>query len=97
MASSAIYEIGRNFRNEGIDREHNPEFTMLELYEAYGDYETMMRIAEDLIRACAIALHGSLDAHVPGATLDLAPPFHRVTVLGSRLRGDGRAGHARPA
>ena len=50
-----IYEIGRNFRNEGIDREHNPEFTMLELYEAYGDYGTMMRIAEDLIRASAQA------------------------------------------
>ena len=45
-----VYEIGRNFRNEGIDREHNPEFTMLEVYEAYGDYGTMMRIAEDLIR-----------------------------------------------
>ena len=53
-----IYEIGRNFRNEGIDREHNPEFTMLELYEAYGDYGTMMRIAEDLIRASAQALKG---------------------------------------
>ena len=76
-----IYEIGRNFRNEGIDREHNPEFTMLELYEAYGDYETMMRIAEDLIRACAIAVNGSLVGTFRGRELDLAPPFRRVTVL----------------
>ena len=78
-----IYEMGRNFRNEGIDREHNPEFTMLELYEAYGDYETMMRIAEDLIRACAQALHGSLSLTFRERPLDLAPPFRRVTVLGA--------------
>jgi lysyl-tRNA synthetase, class II len=78
-----VYEMGRNFRNEGIDREHNPEFTMLELYEAYGDYETMMRIAEDLIRSCAIALHGSLELTFRERPLDLAAPFHRVTVLGS--------------
>ncbi len=78
-----IYEMGRNFRNEGIDREHNPEFTMLELYEAFGDYETMMRIAEDLIRACAQALHGSLVLTFRERPLDLASPFRRVTVLGS--------------
>ena len=58
--SSGSTRSGRNFRNEGIDREHNPEFTMLELYEAYGDYETMMLIAEDLIRACALAVNGAL-------------------------------------
>lgn len=84
-----IYEMGRNFRNEGIDREHNPEFTMLELYEAYGDYETMMRIAEDLIRACAQALHGSLTVTFRERTLDLAPPFRRITVLGSVSEATG--------
>ncbi len=84
-----IYEMGRNFRNEGIDREHNPEFTMLELYEAYGDYETMMRIAEDLIRACAQALHGSLALTFRERPLDLAPPFRRVTVLGSVSEATG--------
>ena len=84
-----IYEMGRNFRNEGIDREHNPEFTMLELYEAYGDYETMMRIAEDLIRACAMALHGSLKLTFRELPLDLAPPFRRVTVLGSLSEATG--------
>ncbi len=78
-----IYEIGRNFRNEGIDREHNPEFTMLELYEAYGDYETMMRIAEDLIRACALAVNGSLTFTFRERQLDLSAPFRRVTVLGA--------------
>jgi lysyl-tRNA synthetase, class II len=78
-----IYEIGRNFRNEGIDREHNPEFTMLELYEAYGDYETMMRIAEDLIRACALAVKGSLAFTFRERELDLSAPFRRVTVLGA--------------
>ena len=84
-----IYEMGRNFRNEGIDREHNPEFTMLELYEAYGDYETMMRIAEDLIRACALALHGSSSSRSAEGALDLAPPFRRVTVLGSLSEATG--------
>ena len=91
-----IYEMGRNFRNEGIDREHNPEFTMLELYEAYGDYETMMRIAEDLIRACAMALHGSLELTFRERPLDLAPPFRRVTVLGSLSEATGSTGPARP-
>jgi lysyl-tRNA synthetase, class II len=78
-----IYEIGRNFRNEGIDREHNPEFTMLELYEAYGDYETMMEVAEHLIRACARAVNGALTSTFRGRSLDLSPPFRRVTVLGA--------------
>jgi lysyl-tRNA synthetase class 2 len=84
-----IYEIGRNFRNEGIDREHNPEFTMLELYEAYGDYETMMRIAEDLIRASARAVNGSLILTFRGRPLDLSVPFQRVTVLGAVSEATG--------
>jgi lysyl-tRNA synthetase class 2 len=78
-----IYEIGRNFRNEGIDREHNPEFTMLELYQAYGDYETMMQMAEVLLRACALAVNGSLTFSFRDGSLDLTAPFHRATVLGS--------------
>ena len=84
-----VYEIGRNFRNEGIDREHNPEFTMLEVYEAYGDYDSMMRIAEDLVRACAMALRGSLELPFRERPLDLAPPFRRVTVLGSLSEATG--------
>jgi lysyl-tRNA synthetase class 2 len=78
-----VYEIGRNFRNEGIDRDHNPEFTMLELYEAYGDYESMMQITEDLVTACATAIRGSLRFEFQGRELDLTPPWRRITVLGS--------------
>ena len=78
-----VYEIGRNFRNEGIDRDHNPEFTMLELYEAYGDYESMMRITEELVTACALAVRGSLRVPFQGRELDLTPPWRRITVLGS--------------
>jgi lysyl-tRNA synthetase class 2 len=78
-----VYEIGRIFRNEGISWKYNPEFTMLELYQAYADYHAIMRIAEDLIRGCAQALHGSLALTFRERPLDLAPPFRRVTVLGA--------------
>ena len=78
-----VYEIGRTFRNEGIDREHNPEFTMIELYEAYGDYGTMMGLAEDLITACAKEVRGSLAFSLRGRELDLTPPWRRITILGS--------------
>ena len=52
-----VFELGRNFRNEGIDRDHNPEFTMLEAYQAYGDYHTMMELSETLVRECARAVN----------------------------------------
>ena len=86
-----IYEIGRNFRNEGIDREHNPEFTMLELYQAYGDYETMMRIAEDLIRASAQARERarSRSRSATGAGPRAAlPPDHGARVAVSEATGE---------
>jgi lysyl-tRNA synthetase class 2 len=76
-----IYEIGRNFRNEGIDREHNPEFTMLEAYQANGDYRTMMRLAESLIRAAALAVKGSLQFEYQGRTLDLKAAWRRRGLL----------------
>jgi lysyl-tRNA synthetase class 2 len=78
-----VYEIGRNFRNEGIGPKYNPEFTMLEVYEAYGDYHSMMRLAEELVAASAIAVRGSLRVPFRGRDLDLAPPWRRITVLGS--------------
>jgi len=78
-----VYEIGRNFRNEGIGPTYNPEFTMLEAYEAYGDYHSMMRLAEELLVGCARALRGSLMFLVRGRDLDLTPPWRRITVLGS--------------
>ena len=76
-----VYEIGRNFRNEGIDRDHNPEFTMLEFYQAYGTYEDMMRLSERLVRACAVAVRGGLRFEHLGRPVDLESPWRTVTVL----------------
>jgi lysyl-tRNA synthetase, class II len=76
-----VYEIGRNFRNEGLDREHNPEFTMLEAYLAYGTYEDMMELAEALMREAALAVRGSLRFEYQGRELNLEPPWRRVTLL----------------
>ncbi len=78
-----VYEIGRTFRNEGIDREHNPEFTMLELYQAYADYHDVMRLTEELLVASARAVRGSLVFEFRGRDLDLTPQWRRLTVLGS--------------
>jgi lysyl-tRNA synthetase class 2 len=85
-----VFELGRNFRNEGIDRDHNPEFTMLEAYQAYGDYRSMMELSEALLVACVGAVNPIMgrqpdDLAVPvrGRTIDLTPPFERITVLGS--------------
>jgi len=78
-----VYEIGRNFRNEGIGPTYNPEFTMLEAYEAYGEYHSMMRLAEDVVVECARVIRGSLRFPVRGRDLDLTPPWRRITVLGS--------------
>jgi lysyl-tRNA synthetase class 2 len=76
-----VYEVGRNFRNEGIDRDHNPEFTMLEAYQAYGDYEDMMDLAEKLIREAALAVRGSLRFEYRGRQLDLEAAWRRASLL----------------
>ncbi len=85
-----VYELGRNFRNEGIDRDHNPEFSMLEAYQAYGDYHSMMELSEALLVECARAVNPIMgrdpdDLAMParGRTVDLTPPFRRITILGS--------------
>ena len=78
-----VYEIGRIFRNEGIDRQHNPEFTMLEVYQAFGDYETMMELGRALVTAAAREVRGSLRFEYGGRELDLSGEWPRVTVLGS--------------
>jgi lysyl-tRNA synthetase class 2 len=78
-----VYEIGRNFRNEGIDRSHNPEFTMLELYQAYADYFDMMDITAALTRAAAEAVTGSATVTFRGRTIDFSKAWGRTTVLGS--------------
>lgn len=72
-----VYEIGRVFRNEGISHKHNPEFTMMELYQAYGDYRSMMDLTEGLIVACVEALGKGTKLPYGERTLDFTPPFER--------------------
>jgi lysyl-tRNA synthetase class 2 len=72
-----VYEIGRVFRNEGIDARHNPEFTMLELYQAYGDYRAMMDLTQDMVVACVEALGGGMKLPFGEQTLDFTPPWPR--------------------
>jgi len=75
-----VYEIGRNFRNEGIDRSHNPEFTMMELYQAYADYEEMMRLVEELYSYIAMKALGTMKFSYLGVDLDLTPPWQRISL-----------------
>ena len=74
-----VYEIGRNFRNEGIDTMHNPEFTMMEVYWPYANYVDMMNLAEELIRNAAKAI-GTLEIEWNGIKLDLSKPFKKITM-----------------
>jgi lysyl-tRNA synthetase class 2 len=76
-----VYEIGKDFRNEGIDRLHNPEFTMLELYQAYADYEDMMELTEALVEACVREVAGSTCIERFGTTLDFTRPWRRASYL----------------
>jgi len=78
-----VYEICKDFRNEGIDRNHSPEFTMLEFYEAYGDYETMMATVESLIEHATNAAHGSSTFPFRGNEIDVTPPWPRKTLRDS--------------
>ena len=74
-----VYEIGKDFRNEGIDRLHNPEFTMLELYQAYADYEDMMTLTEEMVEGVVRALYGDPRLERFGTTLDFTRPWRRGT------------------
>jgi len=76
-----VYDMGKNFRNEGIDIRHNPEFTMIELYEAYADYNDMMKITEDLIAHVCMKVHGTTKITYQGTELDLTPPWRRITMV----------------
>lgn len=76
----AVYEIGRDFRNEGVSYKHNPEFTMLEFYKAYIDYRDVMVIAENMVAAAAQAVNGSLSCGFRGQAIDLTTPWRRVTM-----------------
>lgn len=75
-----VYEISKDFRNEGIDIKHNPEFTMMECYQAYGDYTTMMTLVEELYAACSLAANGTLEINYQGHAVNLTPPWSRVTM-----------------
>src|SRR4051812_11708806 len=75
-----VYELGKDFRNEGISPKHNPEFTMLEWYEAYADYEDTARELESLVAAVAEAVLGTTKVERNGKTIDLSPPWRRVTL-----------------
>ena len=75
-----IFEINRSFRNEGISIKHNPEFTMMELYQAYADFNTMMNLAEDLISSLTFKLYGKYEIEYEGKSINLAKPWRRVTM-----------------
>ena len=75
-----VYEIGRVFRNEGLDARHNPEFTLMELYQAYTDYEGMMNLTEDMFRHVAREVNGSAKIMYSGTEIDLEKPFRRITM-----------------
>jgi lysyl-tRNA synthetase class 2 len=89
-----VYEISKDFRNEGMDRTHNPEFTMLELYVAYKDYRWMMELTEQLVHAVALAVNGRPTATLSGNEVNFTPPWKRTTMFeaireftGKDLRG----------
>ncbi|HET9747759.1 MAG TPA: lysine--tRNA ligase, partial [Casimicrobiaceae bacterium] len=75
-----VFEINRNFRNEGLSTRHNPEFTMLEFYEAYADYRDLMDLTEVLLREVALRVCGTTSIVYQGETIDLGPPFARMTM-----------------
>ncbi|MET0101351.1 MAG: lysine--tRNA ligase [Sedimenticola sp.] len=80
-----VYEINRNFRNEGLSTRHNPEFTMLEFYEAYADYNDLMDLTEDMLRALALEIMGTTTVNYQGESYDFGKPFARMTVKESIL------------
>ncbi|EKF73952.1 lysyl-tRNA synthetase [Alcanivorax hongdengensis A-11-3] len=78
-----VFEINRNFRNEGLSTRHNPEFTMLEFYQAFADYRDLMNLTEEMLRTVAQSVLGSTDVHYQGDVYDFGKPFARMTVFDS--------------
>ena len=76
-----VYEIGKNFRNEGMDRNHNPEFTCMELYVQYKDYNWMMAFTEQLLERICIAVNGKPETEIDGKTISFKAPFRRLPIL----------------
>jgi lysyl-tRNA synthetase class 2 len=81
-----VFEINRNFRNEGVSTQHNPEFTMLEFYQAYATFEDLAGLTEEMISSLALSLGGSMKIPYQGAMLDFTPPWRRITVRDAVLR-----------
>ncbi|MEN2671476.1 lysine--tRNA ligase [Herbaspirillum huttiense] len=81
-----VFEVNRNFRNEGVSPRHNPEFTMMEFYAAYVDYQWLMGFTEQVIRQAAIDAHGTAVLTYQGRELDLSKPFDRLTITGAILK-----------
>ncbi|MBU2447338.1 MAG: lysine--tRNA ligase, partial [Bacteroidetes bacterium] len=78
-----VYEISKDFRNEGMDREHNPEFTMLELYVAFKDYYWMMEFVEQMISSIVFELHGKYNIEIEGQAIGFKPPWKRISMAES--------------
>ena len=76
-----VYEVSKDFRNEGLSRFHNPEFTMLEFYQAFADYHAMMALVEELVSEIAVRVTGKLDLTYQGERISLAPPFRRIRLV----------------
>ena len=89
-----VYEIGRVFRNEGISFKHNPEYTLMESYQAYADYNDVMKMVEELVHTVAREVLGTSDIQFQGQSIDLAPPWRRVT--SGRPSKGGVASTSRP-
>ncbi|QQD19257.1 lysine--tRNA ligase [Spongiibacter nanhainus] len=81
-----VFEINRNFRNEGLSTRHNPEFTMIEFYQAYADYRDLMDLTEDMLRSVAQEVLGTTQIHYQGSDYDFAKPFERLTVFDAILK-----------
>ncbi|GLI63518.1 hypothetical protein VaNZ11_006503 [Volvox africanus] len=84
-----VFELGRVFRNEGLSSRHNPEFTSVEIYQAYADYDDMMALTEHLIRACAQEVRGSQQVSYQGVSIDFSQPFRRVSMAELVLESTG--------
>ena len=87
-----VFEINRNFRNEGISTQHNPEFTMMEFYEAYADYQALMVMTEELLGPVARESVGTDQLTYAGQSLSMAAPFARVSLRKARDGGIGEVG-----
>ena len=87
-----VFEIGRVFRNEGISTRHNPEFTMMEFYAAYTDYQWLMQFTENLIRQVSLKIHNTAVLNYQGRELDLSTPFERLTITEAILKYAPKSG-----